>query len=351
MSLKKEKDFQLRQKKNTRDHENEIKRIDEKYDADHVTYLDNQLDEFTKALVKWGEDYPATLLINDQMNTKLEEKIKEAKKDGKWLWKATLESIGNKNLMFDRLDYNAETEVFDYQVRGGTFNYIFMGTINVPIDQAEAFKKQALSDPTLGFQIIKGRLQLTQINDKAYKVNNVSAPTLIDDKELQRQKDEIILAQKRKEYKEKLLEEFKKDDVLYVNGKLWHNTKVPQNHNFWKQAKKYCQNLNYKGIKNWQLPSESEFKSISSTIYPYYKLYNKNGSRKITVYGREEVTSRYNIKLYRIYITDWAKRHDAASRAINKDNRKFTNTAFTICVKKPNELKDFKLDQIALNDK
>jgi hypothetical protein len=121
-------------------------KIDSDYKTAYDNYLKQQDKDYQQALAKYQQDKKQIIAKNKQDKKAHEQQQQKANQDAtnnkqKYYWQAALSAIGNKDLNFTKLDYNADSEEFSYQLIGGIFNMSWQGKIKVPLAKAKAFKQ------------------------------------------------------------------------------------------------------------------------------------------------------------------------------------------------------------------
>ena len=145
------KNFNTRKIKETQSWKAQKTKIDKANKTAHNNYLKQQNRGYQKALAKYEKDKAQIIANNKQDKLAHEKQQLKANQDAqnnkqKYYWQAALKAIGDKNLGFKKLDYDADKEQFDYIIKAYPYHVstepmLWKGVISAPIKKAKEFKQ------------------------------------------------------------------------------------------------------------------------------------------------------------------------------------------------------------------
>lgn len=126
------KNFNMRKIKETQSWKAQKTKIDKTNKTAYNNYLKQQNNDYQQALASYQKTKAQTIQDNKQDKLAHEKQQFKANQDAqnnkqKYYWQAALKTIGNKDLKFTKLDYDADKEQFDYIIKGSEIDMICFG--------------------------------------------------------------------------------------------------------------------------------------------------------------------------------------------------------------------------------
>ncbi|MBW5290913.1 MAG: hypothetical protein Rsou_1055 [Candidatus Ruthia sp. Asou_11_S2] len=184
------KKFNTRNIKETQNWKAQKTNIDKANKIVYDNYLKQQNNTYQQALASYQKTKAHIIKDNTQAKQRHEKNQVKANRQSKndkqkYYWQAALKAIGDKNLEFQKLDYDADKEQFDYTIKGGEIDMLWKGEIDVPIAKAKIFKQAMQSSKKRIHFKIGDTLSVVGFGidntDFNYAVNNVNTPVFAGD--------------------------------------------------------------------------------------------------------------------------------------------------------------------------